>query len=338
MKKILSFIAIILIIFCVIGIAVNESSALTYDFIPINDLPGGTGNFMPYGINDNGQIVGRDNLEGKSFLYDFNTASYSWIIHPDSKNYGGYNYTNAYGINNDGIVSGYYGSKTLGGDRGMFYDSNTDTYSTFQNAAPGSVWTDGYGINELGETVGRSHGSGAYKSDGTTFTDLTNYPGYPWGAANTLPYDVNDTGLVVGIFEAWRFYPGENIQSVLYDSFSQTYDEIRHPGSTSTYLYNINNSNTAVGNYSSDFESTFHGILYDADNTAFYTVDYTGASKTTIYGINNNNWIVGFASGGTAGWGKGFVGIPQTEPVPEPSSFLLLISGIAIVINIRKKN
>ena len=67
MKRLFSVFAIMLISFCVIGMAINECSALTYNFIPINDLPGGASKFMPYGINDNGQIVGRENSQGKAF-------------------------------------------------------------------------------------------------------------------------------------------------------------------------------------------------------------------------------------------------------------------------------
>jgi hypothetical protein len=117
---------------------------------------GPANNTLPYGLNDEGQVVGsflglggtsislQTRLPSAGFLYDTNTGSFSTFNAPSSTQ------TFARDINDDGLIVGYYDSNS--GTHGFAYDRATGVWTPID--APGAVSTYVYGINDLDQIVG----------------------------------------------------------------------------------------------------------------------------------------------------------------------------------------
>jgi hypothetical protein len=96
------------------------------------------------------------------------------------------------------------------------------------------------------------------------------------------------------------------------------------PGATDTQTSDIFGGNV-VGWYING--SGNHGFLYDGSN--WTTIDFPLATQTYITGIYGND-IVGYYT--NASGDHGFV-----YSVPEPSTMILLISGLSALLLRRKK-
>jgi probable HAF family extracellular repeat protein len=139
-----------------------------------------------YDINNNGVIVGTNTSGVGSFVYDGTT--YSPINYP-----GAYD-TAALGINDAGVIMGYYYNSNPWAFHGFI--KNGTTYSSFDY--PGAAQTYATGINNNGQIVGyyqdaelKSHG---FLWDGTTFTSFD----IPGGTLRA--HDINDSGQIVGVY------------------------------------------------------------------------------------------------------------------------------------------
>jgi uncharacterized membrane protein len=92
------------------------------------------------------------------------------------------------------------------------------------------------------------------------------------------------------------------------------------PGASTTTPGGINNSGQIVGQFDNGF-----GFLLTA--SVFSPIYFPGASSTLARGINDSGQIVGsyFDASGIA---HGFLATPA---VPEPSSFVLALSGVGLI-------
>ena len=111
------------------------------------------------------------------------------------------------------------------------------TYTQFD--VPGSLGTEGFGIDTAGDITGlyvdsSDNWHGFLLSSGTYTT--IDYP----GATQTYPYGVNDLGQIVGYS-----YPSD--QGFLYDVQAQTFTIISYPNTSSTLPFAINNAGTIAG-------------------------------------------------------------------------------------------
>ena len=192
-----------------------------------------------------------------------------------------------------------------------------------------SYGTEAYDINNSDKIVGYYRGNDGknhgFLYNNGTWTSL-NYPGSIW----TETYGINDSNKIVG-FYIDTTYQGHGF---LYDYDNDTWTSLDfdYPSTFDTHAYNINNSGEIVGWYF-DWDapnSEYRGFLYDMNTST--SLDYPGTWVTSAYGINDAGRIVG----GYLNYyydDHGFV----ASPVPEPSTLLLLASGLAGVIALRKR-
>jgi hypothetical protein len=160
--------------------------------------------------------------------------------------------TEAIGLNDFNQVVGDY-TDEQGLFHGFVYDQGVYTSVDFPNLPePDSALT---GINNLGEMVGcHSFCSKGfhYDSETATFTSI-DFP----GAVLTQPRDINDFGLIVGVFS-----DGLELQGFLYDGTGFTV--IQAPGAIVTNIFGVDNAGRIVGSYivqASSGELTHHAFL-----------------------------------------------------------------------------
>lgn len=96
---------------------------------------------------------------------------------------------------------------------------------------------------------------------------------------------------------------------VVHDGNFQSYDV---PGSTSTFIWDMNPAGAFVG---VDHAGRNHGFLQLADGTAPITVDPPNSVNAAAVGINPGGWIVGQYTDG-AGHVHGFLAVPVQTLAP----------------------
>jgi len=201
------------------------------------------------------------------------------------------------GINNSGLIAGYFGSGGPGFPNQGYTVGPPYTSFTPENY-PGSVQTQVTGLNNIGTTVGfwsdTNMGPGldnnfGFVDIGGTFTNVNNP-----ATATTPPVfnqllGVNDSNIAVGFYTD----AGGNTHGYTYNiaatTFSANIDDPSAVGNTTAAA--INNSGEIAGFYT-DAGGTFHGFI-DNGGT-FTTLDAPGAMDTTLLGLNNLGQAVGF--------------------------------------------
>lgn len=210
----------------------------TYSTLDIS----GTNHFA-WAINDNGQVVGRVDVDNLflGYIYNTTTSSLTTIKVPGSY------VTVVSGINDVGQICGYYNN---GKPLGFMYDRNTDTWIYLDKEGSTQTWA--FGINHAGTVVGDyilgGHNYG-YTYD-ETFHDL-NVP----GAQNTRLVGINDHGDIVGRY--WN--DGGTVYCFVYHDGN--FETLDLPGAEIVRITGINNARQIVGLYTNDGGATYHGFL-----------------------------------------------------------------------------
>jgi probable HAF family extracellular repeat protein len=192
-------------------------------------------------------------------------------------------YAVANGIDNAGLVSGYYQ------DASSNYHAFVWQNGTFKTVDyPGAVDTLLFGISNRGVAIG-------YYGDGTTnhtvtysvrtgaWTPLPDIPNY----SQNDGYCVNDAGMAVG-----NAFEGSTAVAWIWDPATLSYSFFAVPGAAeyTTSPSCINDKNQVAG-YFADANGMYHGFLKEYDT--YTTIDVPGATETFPDGINNLGTIEG---------------------------------------------
>jgi len=166
------------------------------------------------------------------------------------------------GINNKGLIAGYFGSGAQGHPNKGYLLSAPYGQGNYANENfPGSVQTQVAGLNDSGVTVGF------------------------WSTMNNAN-QVNDN---FGFYKTrGRFYKVDSPLTAPATSTTQPVNQ----------LLGVNDSDIAVGFYN-DANQNAHGYTYNIHTKKFHYITISGASSLTAAAINNHNDIAGFETQGT---------------------------------------
>ena len=205
-------------------------------------------------------------------------------------------YVVADGIDNTGLVTGYYE------DSSLVFHGFVWRNGTFQTVDyPGAAYTYLFGVNNRGVAIG-------YYGDGTTNHTVTYAIGTGmWTALPDIPnysqndgYCINDMGVAVG-----NAFGTSSAAAWLWDPVTLSYSFMAVPGAEeySTSPSCLNDKNQVAGYYV-DASGSYQGFVEHGG--AYTTVVVPGAADTYPDGINNSGTIQGqiFDAAGVA---EGFV-------------------------------
>jgi hypothetical protein len=201
------------------------------------------------------------------------------------------------GINNSGVIAGYFGSGTTAAHPNKGYtilppyaqnDYGTENY-------PGSTQTQVTGLNNTGLSVGfevkRGETFGFYVSN-HKFRRV-DFPTKNIGKPQVQQLlGVNDLGIVVG------FWVDKNNQdkSFTYSTITHKFSRVTIPGTSNVMATGINNlgdisGTEVVGTVTEGFLLPAHGQVI--------TLNFPGASSTSVLGVNDGEEVVGTYTIGT---------------------------------------
>lgn len=291
------------------------------------------------GINDNGQIVGSfgDLIGAHGFL--LSQGVYTLLDDPDSIT----GETAPAGINNAGVVVGYYGGPNVNQDplslsglsrgfvynNGVFTDAPADPMASVGGQANG-ISNYGLVVGAYSDSIGTVHGYALYH--GMFFT--VDNPNASIAEFNvnyngTWASGINNSGQIVGYYyDIDGFTHGFLLENGVYT-------EIDDPNAAptgqwtyqnGTYAYDINNLGQIVGYYY-DADANAHGFLLD--HGVYTELDFPGAISTQACGINDSGEIVGdFANAGEIIQPFVLEGGEYTAPGPVANSSFSIALGI----------
>ncbi len=177
-------------------------------------------------------------------------------------------------IDSNGVVRGFV----------RFSDGRFSAPIVEPNDAVG--FTEGRGINNSGTVCGDYVGSDfrvhSFFLSGGTFTEY-DVP----GALQTNLLSINDAGDFTG---AWYDDVSGTFQAFV--GHGGTITSFNVAGST-TFAYEINNSEQLLVGYYVDGSGIPHGYFRDANGTLHFPIDPSGSVATFLFGLNDRNWVVG---------------------------------------------
>jgi hypothetical protein len=212
------------------------------------------------------------------------------------------------GINNRGVIAGYFGSGAQGHpNQGYLVSGRHHEPHFLSENFPNSLQTQVTGLNDRGVTVGFwsdmnnanmvNDNFGFYSIHGRDFHTVN----FPTADNSTPPVNqllgVNDRNVAVGFYTD----AAGNSHGYEYDISSAGFQEITIPGATSVTATAINNRG-AVAGFDNNADGIVEGFLLH-DNGDVTPLAFPGATMTQAFGVNDGGEVVGayeLGSGGTA--------------------------------------
>lgn len=302
----------------VLGCTSLSLIAAPYEIIDLGKITGGSNSFG-WGINDSGYVAGhadgplRENSQlrlfsGHAFLHDKSSLIDLGSIE-DGNSY-------AYKINNSNAATGFVTVKkdeqlSNGNTRSVEYDKasifnqgTTPEIITFPNYNGNSR---ALSINNAGQIVG--YAEQQYTAQGATnpfvakraffYRSAGNISFFPILSDNqnvnldNYATSVNNNGTVVGWSEKDIGSRVKGAAGIVYNYTSQLI-EVPNLGGRESYLYDINDSNIAVGR-AQDSRGSYKSILFDIATKKVTEIPYYNQSyrQSKANAINNSNQVVG---------------------------------------------
>jgi probable HAF family extracellular repeat protein len=228
-------------------------------------------------------------------------------------------YAVADGINDAGVVTGYYQDPNSNYHGFVWSEGKFHTVDY-----PGAAYTLLYGVSNTGVAIGYYNDGTAdhvvtYSVDGGTWESLPDIPNYPLNQG----YCINNGSVAVG-----NAYQGTTPIAWIWDPSKSSYSFFVAPGAAanSTFPSCINDRNEIAGYYI-DSNGVYHGFL--SAYGAYTTIDVPSGADTFPDGINNLGTIQGqivSASGALEGFIATVRGI--FEIVNYPGAIATAIVGI----------
>lgn len=220
--------------------------------------------------------------------------------------------TFANGINDQGVIAGYYDDGVTLAHGFVLANGKLKSFD-----APGAVRiTEHYGINNHGELSGAYYDGAnllGYLTLGNVFQAVT--PGGPY----TIAHGLNDAGLTVG-----QYGVGNTDHGFWWNG--QRFADLVVPGSTLTHANDIDNHGRIVG-FSVDTQGFQHGFEWINGNYQSFDVSGADSYGTRAFGLADNGWIVG--SYGDAVGQHGFLRVAGTDyRIDMPGALWTEVHGV----------
>jgi hypothetical protein len=207
-------------------------------------------------------------------------------------------FNNLQGINNSGVIDGFYGSGAPGDPNKGYLLSKSGTFTPIN--FPGSAQTQANGLNDHGVVVGYFYPTnngvpldnqfgfveqnGVYTAVNNPHTPTNPNPGV---LIENQVLGVNNRDIAVAFFND----ASGNSHGYTYNIKTGVFSaDINVPNAVSTVTAAINDSGGLAGFYT-DASGVTHGFL--DNNGVFTTVDGPGSTQTELLGLNNNGIAVG---------------------------------------------
>ena len=234
------------------------------------------------------------------------------------------------GINNSGVIAGYFGSGQKGHpNRGYVLTKPYGQGSYHNENFPGAAQTQVTGINGMGDTVGFwVDGNGANHG----FVDMKGHRpktvDFPTNDNAKPRFDqllgINTSDVAVGVYNDSH----GSAHGFTYDVGRRRFRTVTVAGDTGVTATAINNLGEVAG-FATNAGGTTEGFLKRSDGKVFHLV-VPGAAMTQAFGVNDGDEVVGAYTVGTGSsamtfgfiWAPGFGFETVNDPQGVGSTFI----------------